>query len=156
MYVYYGTNEYNFTVLENPPKFKPTYCSECGNVIRLSEGGYTLDGDAYVCGECSFADFDLSIDDEEPPESDDFNPHLQTTMIEAVDDQLRNNDPPKTRETFDRLKKLGYSDIDAKKLIASALVVEIYDIMKHNKTFNRERFLKNLGMLPDLSFLGNE
>ncbi len=62
MYVYYGTNEYNFTVLENPPKFKPTHCSVCGKVIRLSEGGYSLDGDAYLCEECSFADFDLPVD----------------------------------------------------------------------------------------------
>jgi hypothetical protein len=62
MYVYYGTNEYNFTVLENPPKFKPTHCSVCGKVIRLSEGGYSLDGDDYLCEECSFADFDLPDD----------------------------------------------------------------------------------------------
>ncbi len=27
MYVYYGTNEYNFEVLENPPEYEPTFGS---------------------------------------------------------------------------------------------------------------------------------
>lgn len=115
-----------------------------------------LSGDDYLCEECSFADIDLPIDDDEAEESGDFNPYLQATMIEAIDKQLQNDEPPETRETFDRLKKLGYDDIDAKKLIASALIVEIFDILKHNKTFNRERFLKNIGKLPDQSFLGHE
>ncbi len=41
MYVWYGTNEYNFTVLENPPAYKSTYCAKCGNIIVLPEGGYS-------------------------------------------------------------------------------------------------------------------
>src|SRR3989338_6669733 len=28
LYVYYGTNEHNFEKLKNPPKYKPTHCSE--------------------------------------------------------------------------------------------------------------------------------
>ncbi len=41
MYVYYGTNEYNFDVLENPPKYEPTKCAACGGVIRSADGGYS-------------------------------------------------------------------------------------------------------------------
>jgi hypothetical protein len=54
MYAYYGTNEYNFTVLKNPPKFKPTRCAECKRVISLSQDGYMLkpNGD-YICTNCS-------------------------------------------------------------------------------------------------------
>jgi hypothetical protein len=57
MYVYYGTNEYNFEKLENPPKYKPTHCSRCGAVIVLSEGGYSTQGGKHFCGECT--DIDL-------------------------------------------------------------------------------------------------
>ncbi len=61
MYVYYGTNEYNFEKLKNPPKYKPTRCSRCGTVIVLSEGGYSQSGDKYFCGACTDTDFpDLS------------------------------------------------------------------------------------------------
>ena len=53
MYVYYGTNEYNFEKLENPPKYKPTRCAKCRKVISLSEDGYLMKGGKYFCMECS-------------------------------------------------------------------------------------------------------
>ena len=53
MYVYFGTNEYNFEKLENPPEYEPTKCSTCGKVIVLSESGYSSLGDDYWCGECT-------------------------------------------------------------------------------------------------------
>lgn len=53
MYVFHATNEYNFEVLENPPKYKPTRCAKCGKVIVLSQGGYSICGDRYECGECT-------------------------------------------------------------------------------------------------------
>lgn len=53
MYVYYGTNEYNFEKLPNPPKFKPTHCAKCKKVIHLGEGGYSSKGDKYYCMRCS-------------------------------------------------------------------------------------------------------
>lgn len=53
MYVYYGTNEYNFEKLENPPKFKPTLCTRCKAVISLGEDGYTImPKEGYVCEVC--------------------------------------------------------------------------------------------------------
>jgi len=83
----------------------------------------------------------------------DFNPHLQAVYLEAVDNQLQNNDPPETRLTLDRLRKLNFSEHDAKLLIASAIAVETYEVMNTQKPFNRERFIHNLQCLPDQSFL---
>ncbi len=53
MYVYYGTNEYNFVKLENPPSYEPTLCATCGAVIRLAEDAYSLKGKSYYCERCS-------------------------------------------------------------------------------------------------------
>ncbi|HUP82137.1 MAG TPA: hypothetical protein VM260_26530 [Pirellula sp.] len=53
MYVYYGTNEFNFEVLTDPPEFEPTKCSDCGKRIVLGEGGYMTSGDDYWCSRCS-------------------------------------------------------------------------------------------------------
>ena len=53
MYVYYGTNEYNFVKLENPPSYAPTRCTKCGEVIRLAADAYTLKGKGYYCERCS-------------------------------------------------------------------------------------------------------
>jgi len=53
MYVYYGTNKYNFEKLENPPEYEPTKCSKCGNVINLGEHGYSISGQDYFCEKCT-------------------------------------------------------------------------------------------------------
>jgi hypothetical protein len=53
MYAYYGTNEYNFEVLPNPPAYEPTKCADCGTVIVLGEGGYSRLGDDYSCNVCT-------------------------------------------------------------------------------------------------------
>jgi hypothetical protein len=52
MYVYYGTNDYNFEKLENPPPYVPTLCGQCGTVIRLGEESYMMSGDGYFCERC--------------------------------------------------------------------------------------------------------
>jgi len=53
IYVWYGTNEYNFNKLTNPPEYEPTKCSACGAIIVLSEGGYSTLSKQYFCEECS-------------------------------------------------------------------------------------------------------
>jgi hypothetical protein len=53
MYVWYGTNEYNFEKLPNPPAFEPTKCAKCGTIIKLGTDGYTLSGNEYWCMRCS-------------------------------------------------------------------------------------------------------
>jgi hypothetical protein len=53
MYVYYGTNEYNFEKLGNPPKFKPTRCAKRKKIISLSQDGYSMGRGGYYCMNCS-------------------------------------------------------------------------------------------------------
>jgi len=53
IYVYYGTNEYNFEKLANPPTFKPTRCARCRKVIHLGEDGYTVKGKEHLCEDCA-------------------------------------------------------------------------------------------------------
>lgn len=51
-YVCYGTNNYNFRKLPNPPKFEPTHCSKCGCVIDRMNDGFVQTGDNYFCEKC--------------------------------------------------------------------------------------------------------
>lgn len=53
LYVYYGTNEYNFEKLENPPSYKPTHCSRCRAIISLGKDGYSVQNHKYFCTHCS-------------------------------------------------------------------------------------------------------
>ena len=81
-------------------------------------------------------------------EEEKTNPHLRAAFLEVVDNQLRDNNPPETKETLERLKAEGHSEEDAKLLIAQAVAVEAYMIMKTKTSFNRDRFVRNLMALP--------
>ena len=52
MYVWYGTNEYNFAKLPNPPSHAPTTCSKCGRVINLATDEYSIQGGKHFCSRC--------------------------------------------------------------------------------------------------------
>lgn len=53
MYVWYGTNAYNFEKLQNPPSYEPTHCSTCSGIIRLGEDGYSTQGGKHFCEACT-------------------------------------------------------------------------------------------------------
>jgi hypothetical protein len=76
------------------------------------------------------------------------NPHLQAAIMEVVENQLRNNDPPQTRQTFERLIETGHSEKEAKRLIACVVSAEIFDVLKKNQPFDLDRFVKGLNKLP--------
>jgi len=73
-------------------------------------------------------------------------------IMEAVNEQLSKNDPPEVKQTLDRLISEGWSKTDAKSLIAQCLIVEIFDIGKHGKPYDPERYVKNLNNLPEEPF----
>lgn len=77
------------------------------------------------------------------------NPYLKAAFMEVVDNQIASNDPPETRQTLDRLTSQGISKQDARIYIGQAVCVEVWDIMKNKKEFNRERFVRNLKNLPE-------
>lgn len=77
------------------------------------------------------------------------NPYLKAAILEVVEKQLQANDPPETKQTYDRLIVAGYSDKETRRMIGRVVVTEIYDIMKEEKPFNLERFITNLHELPD-------
>lgn len=78
------------------------------------------------------------------------NPYLKSSILEVVDNQLQANDPPETRQTFDRLVSEGYSEAEAKQLIGCVVTSEIFDVLKKQEPFNPERFAKALNELPKL------
>jgi exopolyphosphatase/pppGpp-phosphohydrolase len=74
--------------------------------------------------------------------------------LEVVENQLRGDDPPETRETFDRLVEEGHTETEAKRLIAAVVLAEIGEILRSNAPFNHARFVVALDRLP--AFLDGE
>ncbi|GAC1565107.1 MAG: hypothetical protein NVS2B2_34590 [Ktedonobacteraceae bacterium] len=76
-----------------------------------------------------------------------YNPHLKAVILEVVENQIRDGDPPETRQTLERLLATGYSRNRAVEMIGSALVEEIWAILHNHKPFDRARFTALLEQL---------
>lgn len=75
------------------------------------------------------------------------NLRLKKLILEVVDNQLRDNNPPAVKETFDKLIGIGCSAREAKEKIGAVVVEEIYDVMKENQPYDEKRYtdaLKNM------------
>ncbi|MCZ7591413.1 MAG: hypothetical protein M5U15_04315 [Kiritimatiellae bacterium] len=79
---------------------------------------------------------------------EDSHPNINAALMEAVRNQLRDNNPPETRINYDRLLAQGISEEDAKNFIAQAISIEIWDIMKNKTEFKLKRFIRNVNNLP--------
>ena len=52
--------------------------------------------------------------------------------MEVVENQLRDNDRPQTRQPFKRLIKAGHSEKEAKRLIGCVVSSEVFDVLQQN------------------------
>ena len=75
------------------------------------------------------------------------NPHLKAAIVEVVENQIRDGNPPETRQTLERLQAAGYSRQQAVEMIGSAVVEEIWAVLHDNKPFDRARFAALLEQL---------
>ena len=75
---------------------------------------------------------------------------LKKLIIQVVNNQLRANNPPETKETLNRLISEGYSKEEAKELIASVVAAHIYTILKEQTMFNEALYVRQLKQLPEL------
>lgn len=73
-------------------------------------------------------------------------------IVEAIENQIRDNDPPETALTLARLMQAGESRENAMRLIGCAMAVEIFEILKNNRPFDEPRYVENLRRLPELPF----
>jgi len=91
----------------------------------------------------------------QPPDQNDdsdqgHNPRVKAVLLETVENQLRDNNPPETRKTLDRLLASGIDPQEARKLIAAVLVSEMNAMLKEDRLFDEERYVANLQQLPEL------
>jgi hypothetical protein len=72
------------------------------------------------------------------------NMHLKRTILQVVDNQLNENNPPIMKITYERLLATGYTQKQAKEKLAAVALEEMYDVLKHHKPFNEERYAERL------------
>ncbi len=74
-----------------------------------------------------------------------YNPYLKAAILEVVENQIREDNPPETRQTLERLLAAGYSRQQAIEMIGSAVVGEIWAVLHDNKPIMHvtSRYLRN-------------
>lgn len=73
-------------------------------------------------------------------------------ILEIVENQIRERNPPETQKTLQRLMSEGYTSSEAREFIAAVLVTEIFTMLKNQEVFDKERFVAALCKLPDLPY----
>ena len=76
---------------------------------------------------------------------------LNRIILEVVDKQIRQRNPPATKKTFDRLVREGIAESEARRLIGCVVASEMFDVLREQKSFDEVRFVKALENLPALS-----
>ncbi|MCF8228614.1 MAG: hypothetical protein K9G58_12890 [Bacteroidales bacterium] len=84
------------------------------------------------------------------------NYELRDQIFEIIKNQIKNNDPPETKQTYNRLKKMGYTDFVTKQLIGQCVAVELFNVMKFQEAFDEEHYIENLKNLPEEPFEDEE
>lgn len=76
------------------------------------------------------------------------NNELREQILEIIKNQIKENDPPETKTTYDRLRKQGFDDFQTMQMIEQCLAIELFNVLKFGKPYNNERYIKNLLALP--------
>lgn len=77
---------------------------------------------------------------------------MRKQIFDIVKNQLKSNNPPETKFTYDRLRKEGFDDVQTKNMIGQCVSVEIFEVLKSGKPYNSARYIKNLKKLPKEPF----
>lgn len=77
-------------------------------------------------------------------------------VLELVDNQIRQLNPPATKETLGRLVREGYDQDEVRRLIGSVVAREIFDNLKNMEPYDENRYvaaLRKLPVLPEWNFV---
>lgn len=84
---------------------------------------------------------DIDNDEEEFTES---------TLIQAIENQIESDNPPAAKATFNKLTLVGYERDDILNLMAHVLAVEIDKMLEADRAFDTEWYETALRALPEL------
>jgi hypothetical protein len=71
-------------------------------------------------------------------------------LFEAIENQMKGEGPPETKETFDRLRDSGYSRNKTMELLACVLLVELDEMVREKRPYDATSYIRKLKALPQL------
>jgi hypothetical protein len=84
---------------------------------------------------------DIDTDEEE---------FVENTLIQAIENQIENDNPPAAKAVFNKLTLVGYEREEILNLMAHVLAVEIDAILEEDRAFDTQWYETALRALPEL------
>jgi hypothetical protein len=78
------------------------------------------------------------------------NERLRAAILEVINNQIRDNNPPETKQALIRLQEQGLSEEEALKLIGYVVASEVFNVLKENRQYDKEKYITALNNLPKL------
>jgi hypothetical protein len=75
---------------------------------------------------------------------------VRKTLFKVIENQMKMDNPPETKETFHRLRAAGYSRKESMRLLACVLLVELNDMIRDNRLYDEATYVKKLTALPEM------
>ena len=75
----------------------------------------------------------------------------KAAILAGLEDQLTSSETPEVEEQLERLLSLGYSEDDAKEMMATILTFYIYHTQK-GEAYTYDDYIKELSSLPDIDW----
>ena len=77
----------------------------------------------------------------------------QSLLFEVLENQLADGEPAFVKATLLRLCMTGHRREDALELMACALAPEMEAVIERNETFNLQRYIEHLALLPEMPWV---
>ncbi len=78
------------------------------------------------------------------------NQKLKNAILEVMNKQIMDNDPPETKKTLVRLQENGYSNEEAIKLIGYVVASEVFAVLREDRRYDEKKYIAALKALPKL------
>jgi hypothetical protein len=75
---------------------------------------------------------------------------LRYAILEVINTQIRENDPPETKQALVRLQDQGFSEQEALKLIGYVVASEVFSVLREERQYNKKKYAEALNNLPRL------
>ena len=75
---------------------------------------------------------------------------LREAILGVINNQIKDNDPPETKQTLARLQKEGFSEEETFKLIGYVVASEVFTVLKENRSYEKVQYISALNALPKL------
>jgi hypothetical protein len=73
---------------------------------------------------------------------------VQHALRDVLEQQVALGDPPEAKATLERLLRSGIAQDEAWRLLSLVLLDELTEIMRHQRAFDRARYVVALNALP--------